>query len=103
MEELIPVSQESWMTPMMKPTPTTCMAMSFGMLNRLQANGIKSKDPPATPDAPAALAAANTHMISAVPKETWMPSVVAADSAMVEMVMAAPAMLTAEPSGIEME
>ena len=100
---MIPVSQESWITPMMKPTPTTCMAMSFGMLKRLQASGIKSRDPPATPDAPAALAAASTHMMSAVPKETSMPRVVAAARAIVEMVMAAPAMLTVEPSGIEME
>ena len=39
------------MTPMMKPTPTTCMAMSLEMPNREQAMGMSSSEPPATPDA----------------------------------------------------
>ena len=40
---------------MIKPIATTCMAMSFGILNKLAANGINSKEPPATPEAPQAL------------------------------------------------
>ena len=87
----MPVSQESWITPMMNPMPTTCMEISSGIPNRLQAKGIKSREPPATPEDPAALMAATTHMIRALPAETWTPSVWAAASAMVEMVMAAPA------------
>ena len=40
------------MTPMINPTPTTCMAMSFGIPDREHAMGIRSREPPATPDAP---------------------------------------------------
>lgn len=43
---------------MMKPTATTCIAISFGIPNKLQARGINSKEPPATPDAPQAETAA---------------------------------------------
>ena len=39
---------------MMKPTATTCIATSLGIPNRLQASGISSSEPPATPDAPQA-------------------------------------------------
>ena len=52
----------------MNPTPTTCIATSFGIPKRLQASGIRRSDPPATPEAPAALAAARAHRISAVGK-----------------------------------
>ena len=87
----------------MKPTPTTCMEISSGIPNRLHASGIKSREPPATPEAPAALAAASTHMIRALPMDTLISRVLAAARAMVEMVMAAPAMLTVDPNGMEME
>ena len=46
------------------------MAISFGIPNKLQANGTKSKDPPATPEAPQALTADKTLNIMAVPKST---------------------------------
>ncbi len=68
----------------MNPTPTTCIATSFGIPKRLQASGIRRSDPPATPEAPAALAAERTHRISAVGKSTWISSVCAAASAMVD-------------------
>ncbi|MNJ72148.1 hypothetical protein D3C77_687700 [compost metagenome] len=55
---------------MMKPTPTTCMAISFDMPNKLHASGISSSEPPATPEAPAADMADRTLRISAVPKST---------------------------------
>ena len=51
-EELRPVSQESCITPMMNPTPTICIAISFDIPNKLQAKGISNKEPPATPEAP---------------------------------------------------
>ena len=88
---------------MINPTPTTCMEISLGIPNRLQASGIRSRDPPATPEAPAALAAASTHMISALGIDTSIPRVFAAARAIVEMVMAAPAIFTVAPSGMEME
>ena len=71
------VSQESWMTPTMKPTPTTCMAISLEMPNRLQASGTSKSDPPATPEAPQALTADSTLKISAEAKSTSMPRVLA--------------------------
>ena len=83
--------------------PTTCMEMSPGIPNRLHARGIKSRDPPATPEDPAALTAATTHMIRALPAETWIPKVWAAARAIVEIVMAAPAIFMAAPRGMEME
>ena len=42
-EELIAVSTESWITPITKPMPTTCMATSLPMPNRLQASGMSSR------------------------------------------------------------
>ena len=55
---------------MINPTPTTCIAISFGIPNKLQAKGIKSKDPPDTPDAPQALIAASKLKMNAVIKST---------------------------------
>ena len=52
--ELSAVSVESCNTPMIKPTPTTCIATSLEIPNREQANGMSSKEPPATPEAPQA-------------------------------------------------
>ena len=57
-DELSAVSHESCNTPIMKPTPTTCIAISFEIPNKLQARGISKSDPPATPEAPAAEIAA---------------------------------------------
>lgn len=62
----------------------------IGDSKRLQAMGIRSREPPATPEAPAALAAAKMQRIRAVGKSTLIPSVRAAARAMMEMVIAAP-------------
>lgn len=48
------VSTESWITPIIKPTATTCMAMSLFIPKRAQARGTRRSDPPATPEAPQA-------------------------------------------------
>ncbi|MNF10435.1 hypothetical protein D3C80_2113680 [compost metagenome] len=87
----------------MKPTATTCMAMSLGMPNRLHASGISSSEPPATPDAPQAHTAAITLSNSAVRISTSIPSVVTAASVSTVMVIAAPAILMVAPSGIDTE
>ncbi len=58
-DEFIAVSQESWITPTINPTPTTCIAMSFGIPNKLHARGTNKSEPPATPEAPQALTADN--------------------------------------------
>ena len=58
-DELRAVSQESCITPTIKPTPTTCIAISFGIPNKLQASGTNNNEPPATPEAPHADTADN--------------------------------------------
>ena len=88
---------------MMKPTPTTCMAMSLGMPNRLQARGISSREPPATPEAPQADREDTRLSRKAVGKSTGMPRVLVAARVSTEMVMAAPAMLMVAPRGMETE
>ena len=65
-DEFSAVSHESCKTPMIKPTPTTCMAISFGIPNKLHARGMSKSEPPATPEAPAAAIADRTLRISAV-------------------------------------
>ena len=97
------VSTESCTTPMMKPTPTTCMAISLGIPNREQAMGISRREPPATPDAPQAARVAITDSRIAEGTSTAMPSVWAAQSVMTVMVMAAPSMLMVAPRGIDTE
>lgn len=84
---------------MMKPTPTTCMAMSLEMPKRLQAMGMRSRDPPATPEAPQAPIADKTLSKRAVGKSTAMPKVWTAAKVIIEMVMAAPDMLIVAPRG----
>ena len=59
-DEFKAVSQESWITPIINPTPTTCIAISLGIPNKLQAKGISKREPPATPEAPQALIAERT-------------------------------------------
>ena len=78
------------------------MEMSFGMPNRLQAMGISSSEPPATPETPQAAMEATRHSNSVVPKSTGMPNVNTAASVSTLMVTAAPAMLMVAPSGSEM-
>ena len=71
--ELSAVSVESCNTPMMKPTPTTCIATSLEIPNREHANGMRSKEPPATPEAPQAPIVAITDRRIAVGTSTMMP------------------------------
>ena len=85
---------------MMKPTPTTCMAISLEIPKRLQAMGISSSEPPATPEAPQAPMAERTLSKRAVGKSTEMPRVWTAARVMMEMVMAAPDILMVAPSGM---
>jgi hypothetical protein len=70
------------------------------MPNRLQASGISSSEPPATPEAPQAHSADTTHSSMAVGMSTAMPRVWAAARVSTLMVMAAPAMLMVAPSGM---
>src|SRR5699024_2499487 len=65
-DEFKAVSQESCTTPTIKPMPTTSMAMSFEMPNKLQATGMSNKEPPATPEAPQAEMADTTLSKKAV-------------------------------------
>ncbi len=102
-EEFSAVSAESCTTPMMKPTATTCIARSLEMPNRLQASGISSNEPPATPEAPQAQTAASRLSNTAVATSTWMPSVLTAARVSTVMVIAAPPMLMVAPSGMETE
>src|SRR5690606_14749935 len=102
-EEFNAVSAESCNTPIMKPTATTCMAISLGMPNRLHASGINSNEPPATPEAPHAQIAATILSKMAVGISTAIPKVLTAARVNTVMVIAAPAMLMVAPSGIETE
>ena len=102
-EELRAVSHESWMTPMTNPTPTTCIAISLEIPKRLQATGIRRREPPAIPEAPQAEIAATTLRTKAVAKSTGIPKVFTAARVKTLIVIAAPAMLIVEPSGIETE
>lgn len=91
------------MTPITNPTPTTCIAMSLEIPNKLQATGISKRDPPAIPDAPQAEMAATILSTKAVPKSTDIPSVLTAARVSTLMVTAAPAILMVEPRGIDTE
>ena len=88
---------------MTNPTPTTCMAISLEMPKRLQATGIRRREPPAIPEAPQAEIAATTLRTKAVAKSTGIPRVFTAARVKMLMVIAAPAMLIVDPSGIETE
>ncbi len=101
--ELIAVSQESWITPITKPTPTTCIAISLLIPKSEHASGISNKEPPATPEAPQAEIADKTERMTAVGISTEIPSAQHVDIVMTEIVTAAPAILMVAPSGIETE
>ncbi len=88
---------------MTNPTATTCIATSFEIPKSEHASGIRSKDPPATPEAPQADSAATTLSRSAVGTSTSMPSVCVAARVSVVIVIAAPPILIVAPSGIETE
>lgn len=97
------VSQESWTTPMMKPMPTTCMAMSLEIPKMEQARGISIREPPATPELPQAQNTAATHIRKAAPKLTFTPRVFTAAIVMITMVTAAPDILMVQPRGMDTE
>lgn len=69
-DEFKAVSQESCNTPIINPTPTTCIAISFEIPNKLHATGINNNDPPVTPEAPHAATVDNTLSTNAVKKST---------------------------------
>ena len=70
------------------------------MLNKLHAKGINKSDPPATPEAPHADKLPTIANSTAAPKLTSIPKVCAAAQVKILMVIAAPAILIAEPKGI---
>jgi hypothetical protein len=102
-EEFRAVSRLSCTTPMMKPTPTTCIATSFDMPRKEQAMGIRNNDPPAIPLAPHAPMVETIQSVRAVGKSTEIPNVFAVASVMIAIVMAAPSIFMVAPSGIETE
>ena len=102
-DELRAVSTESWITPIIKPTATTCMEMSSEIPKREQAIGIRRRDPPATPEAPHAERAARRLRMMAVGISTWIPRVKAVAIVITVMVIAAPSMLMVAPRGMVTE
>ena len=60
---------------MINPTPTTCIAISLLIPNKEQAIGIRSSEPPATPEAPQAAIAERTLKKMAVGISTEIPRV----------------------------
>ena len=86
---------------MMKPTATTCMAVFWSIPKSPQASGMSMRDPPGTPEVPAAQTEDTTQRKTAVQRSTLIPSEYAAESVITVIVTAAPAMLIVAPSGIE--
>jgi len=103
LEEFRAVSHESCNTPMMKPTPTTCIAISLSIPKLEQATGIKRSEPPATPDAPHAPTVEMIHKSKAVGMSTEIPNVCAAAKDKTAIVIDAPAIFIVAPNGIEIE
>ena len=87
----------------MNPIPTTCIAISLDIPNKLQANGISSKDPPATPEAPHAETAESKLRIKAVGISTGIPKVCTVAKDNTDIVTAAPPMFIVAPKGIDTE
>ena len=71
--------------------------------NKEHANGISSKEPPATPEAPQAPIVAITDRRIAVGTSTIIPKVCAAANVITVIVIAAPPMLIVAPNGIDTE
>ena len=80
-----------------------CIATSFEIPKSEHARGIRSREPPATPEAPQAPSVASTHKMIAVGRSTEIPSVFAAAKVITEIVIAAPSILIVAPRGIETE
>ena len=75
LDEFKAVSQLSCNTPIIKPIPTTCIAISLSIPKLEQATGINKSEPPATPDAPQAPIVDIRHRSNAVGKSTLIPIV----------------------------
>ena len=60
---------------MMNPTAIACMEMSAGIPNNEHAIGISNREPPATPEDPAAAKVEITHRTMVVGKSTEIPKV----------------------------
>ena len=88
---------------MMNPTATTCMEMSWLIPNIEHAIGIRSNEPPATPDAPQAANVEMTHSTIVIGSGTEMPRVWHVARVMTVIVMAAPSMLMVDPNGMLIE
>ena len=84
----------------MNPIATTCMEMSCEIPNNEHAIGIKSRDPPAIPEAPQAARTVIMHNITVVGKLIAMPIEWQVASVIIVMVIAAPSILIVEPKGI---
>ena len=77
--------------------------MSLEIPKSEHAIGIRSREPPATPDAPQADKVARILKIMALGISTAIPKVWAAASVMTVIVIAAPSMLMVAPSGMVTE
>ena len=75
----------------------------FDMPKSEHAIGIRSNDPPATPDAPHAPNVAIMLSNNAITKATSIPNVLAAASVIIVIVIAAPSILMVAPRGIDTE
>ncbi len=85
---------------MMKPTATTCMAISLLMPKREHAMGISNSEPPATPEAPQAPKVAMILSTKALGSDTSIPRVWHVAKLIMVIVMAAPFMLMVLPRGM---
>ena len=94
------VSTESWTTPIIKPTATVCMAISLLIPKSEHAIGIRSNEPPATPDDPQAPKAAMILSRRALVIVTSIPSVWQVARDITVIVTAAPFILMILPRGI---
>ena len=88
---------------MIKPIPTTCIAISLEIPNTEQARGISISEPPAIPEVPHAQTTAAIHIRREEPKSTSIPKVLTAAIVITTMVTAAPDILMVQPRGIEIE
>ena len=86
---------------MIKPIPTTRMAISFEMPNNEAAIGINNSEPPAIPETPVAEMADKKHSNKARENADMYTMVLAVANVMIDTVIAAPPEFAEPPSGIE--
>ena len=79
------------------------MATSEEIPKGVQASGIRSNEPPATPLVPQAPKVARKHTAKAEDMAPGIPSVCTVGSVITVMVIAAPLILMVAPSGIDTE